>query len=63
MAVVINNFDVTAQSEAAAESRGGAAAGGAGGALDPDDFLSRYGMVLREFIRDEVERHLRNVAD
>jgi hypothetical protein len=62
VAVVINNFDVTAESEAPAESRGGAS-GGAGQALDPDDFVSRYGTLLRDFIRDEIERHLRNLAD
>lgn len=61
MGVVINNFDVTAQSEGPAEPRGSSA--GAGQSLDPDDFISRYGTLLREFIRDEIERHLRNVAD
>jgi hypothetical protein len=60
--VVINNFDVTAQSEAPAESRG-SAPGAAAQPLDPDDFVSRYGALLRDFIRDEIERHLRNLAD
>jgi hypothetical protein len=62
VAVVINNFDVTAQSEGPAESRGGAS-GGPTQPLDPDDFVARYGTLLRDFIRDEIERHLRNLAD
>ena len=62
MAVVINNFDVTAQAEHATEARGGAPAK-SGKPLDADDFVAQYGTVLREFIRNEIERHLRNVGD
>jgi hypothetical protein len=60
--VVINQFDVTAQSEGPTQSRG-SAPGGSSQPLDPDDFISQYGTLLRDFIRDEIERHLRNVAD
>lgn len=62
MDVVIKQFGVTAHSERPAEPRGGAPAQ-SNQLLDHDDFLSQYGALLREFIRNEIERYLRHTAD
>jgi hypothetical protein len=40
-----------------------AAATPTGGETDLEDFRYRYGSLLREMIRDEIERYLRGAAD
>jgi hypothetical protein len=64
--VAINDFEVTAQPQDSVKERAAAAAAASASSsapIDPADFLHNYGPLLRDFIRDEIERHLRNLAD
>ena len=63
--MVIDEMESVVEQEPGARSAGGGeGASPAGGApLDEDDFRSRYGGLLRQLVRDEIERYLRNLAD
>lgn len=65
MTVVINEMDSTVEMEGEPrrESSAPAAPTPAAGPMDMADFRDRYGPMLRELIREELDRHLRNLAD
>lgn len=62
MAVIINEMESTVE-----PAPGGAATGSGGNAasqqLDDEAFRLRYASVIRDIIRDELDRHLRTAAD
>jgi hypothetical protein len=65
VAVVIDELEsiVEGGAEPAAAPAGEGAAPAGGGALDDDGFRLKYGRIVRELVREELERQRRSRAD
>lgn len=62
MAVVIDEMHSTVEAQPATGAAGAAGAAG-GDKLDEESLRGKYRAVLREIVREELERYLRGAAD
>ncbi len=63
MAVVINRMESNVEMDSQPATAPVAAAAPPASEGDLEDFRQRWAALLREIVRDEIERHLRSAAD
>jgi hypothetical protein len=63
VAVVIDEMHSTVEAQPATGGAAGGAGGEGGDKLDEESLRGKYRAVLREIVREELERYLRGAAD